>query len=358
MIYKGKILYRLNEVPQQDNTVEAPSTARIEEVLPCPKCSHSSLLLKRKKDNTNFFLSCARYPDCKNTIWFSSEIKSVKVSSSTCPKCGPKYNLLEFKFKQITYLALLNASHLTYSTCIVCDRNFQKVFDVSLEKVKRVGAIVSDQNIGNQTRVSSTTVANRSAGSSSSVSGENRGSMFNRNPNTQNTLPNSRKHSSLSLSGNSSRGAPKYRGWGDYYSKLNQESNPSSGNEIQPSTTNSNVWEDDFDDIFLNDDLEFDTTASNTVREGGSNNLINNRETSPSNSSRRTGEVGEISTTSVWSNRDDLEPRSNNRTTLSWGSYGGTVQVEGTFRTSSRNNQNNEPRNDVRCKVCNQVAKR
>lgn len=49
----------------------------------CNKC-RSDMVLRTKKENQGFFVSCMSYPQCKNAIWFPSFIDVVKVTGDTC----------------------------------------------------------------------------------------------------------------------------------------------------------------------------------------------------------------------------------------------------------------------------------
>lgn len=49
----------------------------------CPACN-SDMVLRQKKDNTGFFISCLGYPQCKNALWLPSTIQQLEIDQQTC----------------------------------------------------------------------------------------------------------------------------------------------------------------------------------------------------------------------------------------------------------------------------------
>jgi DNA topoisomerase III len=138
----GALGARFNAQPRQP-TEDPVSNLTLEEIFKCPKCNRCSLALKQKKDNAGYYLSCLAFPDCKNTIWLADMIREVTATSEVCPKCGPGFRKLKFKFKQQHTLALLGSDSPThYTACLVCDGKLRDLLNINVEQVKRVGGIV------------------------------------------------------------------------------------------------------------------------------------------------------------------------------------------------------------------------
>lgn len=115
---------------------------RLQELLKCPKCKVANLALKQKKNQSGYFISCLNYPDCKNAIWLPEECKDYIVLTESCARCGPSVKLLKFKFTTAFHKSNFNAPHAWYKTCLICDGKFRAEFNINLDAVKQVGAIV------------------------------------------------------------------------------------------------------------------------------------------------------------------------------------------------------------------------
>ncbi|CAB3368498.1 Hypothetical predicted protein [Cloeon dipterum] len=88
----------------------------------CPACGHD-LIVKQKRDNSEFYVSCSAYPACRNSIWFPSVINRVQVTDQTCRQCGPNTKLLNFRLRR-GELDVFYPS-LECTTCVMgCDTAF------------------------------------------------------------------------------------------------------------------------------------------------------------------------------------------------------------------------------------------
>ncbi|XP_055381973.1 DNA topoisomerase 3-alpha [Condylostylus longicornis] len=122
----------------------------LQELFLCPKCKTCYMVLKKKKEGNSYMIGCSNFPVCKNVIWLTDGIKEAQLSHSSCKRCYNKNykssisNKIEFKFKNSSYLALLGSTSLTYTTCLRCDSKFREIFDINLDQVKFVGAIVGE----------------------------------------------------------------------------------------------------------------------------------------------------------------------------------------------------------------------
>ncbi|ALC38886.1 Top3alpha [Drosophila busckii] len=141
-----KIAQRLQETPTAANAAanDADSTnQQARELFQCPKCLQAPLALKPKKQAGSFFIGCLNFPDCKNVVWLSEELKDISVLDECCASCGAGYHMLKFRFNSAYYRGLFNAPHGWYKNCLRCDEFFRSTFNINMDQVKRVGGIVA-----------------------------------------------------------------------------------------------------------------------------------------------------------------------------------------------------------------------
>lgn len=119
------------------------------EVIQCPKCRTSKMVIKKKLNNGDFYMSCQAYPACRNAVWFSSDVKTVSCVDESCGACGGENKKLKFKFSQTSMLGLVDevpaysrieGTH--YISCIVCDETLRRTLNIPVENVKMLGNIV------------------------------------------------------------------------------------------------------------------------------------------------------------------------------------------------------------------------
>lgn len=67
-------------------------TEVFESILSCPSCSND-MVLKKKKDNKGWYISCVGFPSCKTVCWLPSSVLDVKVMGETCQ------NVISFSIK-------------------------------------------------------------------------------------------------------------------------------------------------------------------------------------------------------------------------------------------------------------------
>lgn len=120
---------------------------RWQEIFKCPKCKVAHLALRRKKNQSGYFIGCLNYPDCRNAIWLADECQDVEVTPDICPKCGSGYKMLSMRFTNSYYKTLFQAVANTeggsrYRTCLRCDQHFRNTFQINLNCVKSTGCIV------------------------------------------------------------------------------------------------------------------------------------------------------------------------------------------------------------------------
>ncbi|XP_064634025.1 DNA topoisomerase 3-alpha-like [Lineus longissimus] len=99
-------------------------------VMPCPVC-RQDMILRAKRDNKGFFLSCMGFPDCKTAIWFPDGVLSAEVTEHICETCKPgPVHKLRLKFKRGSVLPSIP---LDCIGCIAgCDPDFAELFRLSL----------------------------------------------------------------------------------------------------------------------------------------------------------------------------------------------------------------------------------
>lgn len=140
---------RFGQAPQEAPQLAQMNAPATREVLLCPKCRRTKMLLKQKRDNGDFFISCQGFPLCRNAVWFSNDVKEVSLVDEACGACGGENKKLKFKFSQTSMLGLVNevpansrieGTH--YITCIVCDDALRRLLAIPVESVKMLGNVV------------------------------------------------------------------------------------------------------------------------------------------------------------------------------------------------------------------------
>ena len=135
---------RFGQQPQAAANVVVPV---MQELFKCPKCRNSSMILKQKRDNSGYFISCQGFPACRNAIWFANEIKEIVAVDEVC-NCGGKK--LKIKFAQMSMLGMVDevqgrsrieGSH--FITCLVCDDRLRRFLNIPTDSVKILGNVVA-----------------------------------------------------------------------------------------------------------------------------------------------------------------------------------------------------------------------
>ncbi|XP_063700481.1 DNA topoisomerase 3-alpha [Culicoides brevitarsis] len=126
----------------QSSAVEVPNIApvsapSIERVMICNKCKTNSILLKRKKNNTGYYLSCDSYPSCQNTLWLPEELESIEVLDQKCEKCGNRRNKMKFKLSTST-MRIMGTTNRDYTCCIFCDQIFKSALMLNTDALTKV----------------------------------------------------------------------------------------------------------------------------------------------------------------------------------------------------------------------------
>eukprot|EP01124_Arcella_intermedia_P015794 TRINITY_DN22374_c0_g1_i1.p1 TRINITY_DN22374_c0_g1~~TRINITY_DN22374_c0_g1_i1.p1 ORF type:complete len:584 (+),score=182.22 TRINITY_DN22374_c0_g1_i1:119-1753(+) len=55
-------------------------------LFPCPQCS-KNMVLKKKKDNKGFFISCEGFPNCSKSLWLPKELTTAEATTTICSRC-------------------------------------------------------------------------------------------------------------------------------------------------------------------------------------------------------------------------------------------------------------------------------
>ncbi|GIY15305.1 DNA topoisomerase 3-alpha [Caerostris extrusa] len=88
-----------NVAPERVNE-EENSTPQLLPVMKCPKCQSGDIVLRNKKDNKKFFLSCLSYPNCNAVMWLPDSLEQISVMEEVCNQCRPKIvKKVKLKFK-------------------------------------------------------------------------------------------------------------------------------------------------------------------------------------------------------------------------------------------------------------------
>ncbi|XP_033827108.1 DNA topoisomerase 3-alpha [Periophthalmus magnuspinnatus] len=111
----------ITEEEQQDLEMPLP-------VRKCPNCGRD-MVLKKKREGTNKYLSCTGYPACKTAVWFPDMVLEVNRDESICPTCQPRpVHMLKFKFRRGSLPPMMP---LEFVGCIGgCDETLREVLDL------------------------------------------------------------------------------------------------------------------------------------------------------------------------------------------------------------------------------------
>lgn len=145
-----KIALRINETPVEisTNEISNENESHIKEFFTCPKCLISPMALKRKK-TSGWFLGCLNFPECKNAVWLNEELKEVSASDEKCRCCNSR--ILKVKLTSPYYRNIFDVPDGLYETCLWCDNKFRETFNINVDQVKKVGAIVGDTTLSRNT---------------------------------------------------------------------------------------------------------------------------------------------------------------------------------------------------------------
>lgn len=77
----GKYLRRQPVAFQNNGQHE---TMTIKNICKCTACKQAHLVLKKKKNNQGFFISCIGFPECRNTFWLPPNVIDAQVSDTIC----------------------------------------------------------------------------------------------------------------------------------------------------------------------------------------------------------------------------------------------------------------------------------
>ncbi|KAL3273477.1 hypothetical protein HHI36_014918 [Cryptolaemus montrouzieri] len=130
-------------VPIQNEALTPQDSSR--PVMKCPKCG-GNMIFKNRKNGVGKYLSCSRYPECKNSGWPSTIIDGVEVLDEHCQNCGPATKKVKMKFRQNPFVGGPNPTIL----CIGgCDMNVLETLEIALSTVKRSNEEVTSTHANN-----------------------------------------------------------------------------------------------------------------------------------------------------------------------------------------------------------------
>eukprot|EP01103_Thecamoeba_quadrilineata_P000936 TRINITY_DN10828_c0_g1_i1.p1 TRINITY_DN10828_c0_g1~~TRINITY_DN10828_c0_g1_i1.p1 ORF type:complete len:959 (+),score=147.26 TRINITY_DN10828_c0_g1_i1:12-2888(+) len=66
-----------------------PLATKEQVVRKCPMC-RADMILKKKKDNSGYYVGCKGYPNCKNSVWLPAGLKECSVTQIVCSICRPQ----------------------------------------------------------------------------------------------------------------------------------------------------------------------------------------------------------------------------------------------------------------------------
>lgn len=172
----------------------------------CPKCKNFEMVLRTKKDNNGFFLTCLGKPGCDHVIWLADIIKEIKPADTRCPPCSGSSKNVLIRFKSPNYLGLLLSDRInddgSYASCLVCDSNLRNVLDIRDTNTRQshsTGNHTSQANRSNEwARPTYPAPSNRNQSSSNT---NNRAPLSNRTPN--NSFGSNSSHTNASNTNNS-----------------------------------------------------------------------------------------------------------------------------------------------------------
>ncbi|XP_046401854.1 DNA topoisomerase 3-alpha isoform X2 [Ischnura elegans] len=110
-----------------------------QDVMPCSQCQNPMIVRQRRSEANGYFVSCSNYPECKNAIWLPGEVINLEVAQETCPTCGPRVHLLNFKFKRQSLMPLYPDE---YQGCLGgCDQDLMQCLNINPSRIS------SSQNV-------------------------------------------------------------------------------------------------------------------------------------------------------------------------------------------------------------------
>lgn len=93
------------------------------------------MILRSKKDNNGYYLTCLGKPECNHVIWLADVIRDIKIAADQCRQCQAGTKNLTIKFKSSNLLGLLIFNRIDdngeYTSCILCDTNLRNVLDIN-----------------------------------------------------------------------------------------------------------------------------------------------------------------------------------------------------------------------------------
>ncbi|XP_066595164.1 DNA topoisomerase 3-alpha [Prorops nasuta] len=123
----------IEEQPTPIQETEVNLTYEDKTILSCPKCG-SNMILRKKQQNTEKYVTCVAYPSCNNSIWFPSTVEDVEVLNENCNTCTDKKLKLKFKLKRNAFPLF----GLIYESCIGgCDQTLNEAFNIKNESIKK-----------------------------------------------------------------------------------------------------------------------------------------------------------------------------------------------------------------------------
>ncbi|KAF8770110.1 DNA topoisomerase 3-alpha like protein [Argiope bruennichi] len=88
-----------------DTVIEENTAPQLLPVMKCPKCLSGDIVVRVKKDNKGFFLSCMSYPNCNAVMWLPDSLEQISVTDEECSQCHPKsIKKVKLKFKAGTLM--------------------------------------------------------------------------------------------------------------------------------------------------------------------------------------------------------------------------------------------------------------
>ncbi|KAG8230661.1 hypothetical protein J437_LFUL010680 [Ladona fulva] len=139
---------------QNDGMLGLPQNS-LAEVFPCNKCGAPMILKQRTGNSTGYYISCSRFPECRNAIWLPSNILHVEVAQETCQQCGPQVHMLQFKFKPRSAMPFYPDD---YIGCVGgCDHNLLDCLQIT----SSLAGNAPSQNISSQRSSSVSSVPNQ-----------------------------------------------------------------------------------------------------------------------------------------------------------------------------------------------------
>ncbi|KFM57979.1 DNA topoisomerase 3-alpha, partial [Stegodyphus mimosarum] len=108
--------------------VEDSSNPQLMPIMKCPKCQSGDIVLRTKRDDRGFFLSCMSYPNCSAVMWLPDSLEHISVLEEECEKCLPtRVKKVKLKFKHGTLMPFFPDE---FVNCLGgCDSELMDVID-------------------------------------------------------------------------------------------------------------------------------------------------------------------------------------------------------------------------------------